>query len=266
MMSLRELQEQFQAYVLKGDQQIANRIVEPSNMTSQARLHVYRNAYYLRLIEVLAGDFSILEKIMGEAQFAAMAHDYLDAYPSQYFSVRSVGQHLSQFLKENEKCHPAYVELVDLEWALNLALFAKQVPTITMETLAKIPPDDWANLTFTVHPSVHFVSCVYNTAARWQSVNANQGDIAIERLEKPVWIFIYRSGFDASFITLEDSAYELLTAIQQGELFSDFCERMLQYFPEEAVVPYVANHLQQWVRQGIFTAATINLPSVQDDG
>lgn len=53
MKTLKELQEGMQAFVLEKNTDVAEDIIKPENMDSVARLQVYRNAYYLRLIEIL---------------------------------------------------------------------------------------------------------------------------------------------------------------------------------------------------------------------
>ena len=47
----------------------------------------------------------------------------------------------------------------------------------------------------------------------------------------------------------------LIQAIVNGEIFSDLCEKMLEYFDEEAVVPWIADALQMWITDGIFSGA-----------
>ncbi len=77
------------------------------------RLGIYAEAYLLRLVEILNADFPKLRVLMGKSKFEKMAHDYLAAYPSQYFSVRYLGSHLSKFLSNTTpyrdqprlKCH-----------------------------------------------------------------------------------------------------------------------------------------------------------------
>src|SRR3990167_9902610 len=130
---LRNLQEALQAYVIENDLRVAGNIVTPVNMSVRDRLHVYRNAYYLRLTEVLENDFPVLCEIMGEEPFAALAQDYLDAYPSHHFSVQKVGRHLPKFLKNTTDCDPCYAELAAFEWAIQMALSAKDEPALTLE-------------------------------------------------------------------------------------------------------------------------------------
>jgi len=253
MTTLRDIQEGMQDYVLKNDLSVSDEIIKPDNMEVAGRLDVYRNAYYLRLIEILEDDFSVLSTVIGEDAFDSMIRDYLDAFPSHHFSVRTVGRHLVKFLKNTEGCHPAYAELAEFEWAIVQASFAKDAELLTMETLAKIPHEEWASMTLTLHPSVQIVKCAYNTMERWQSVNEELGDIDAEQLAEPRYHLIWQRDNEAYYCALEAEQSYLIHAIGKGENFGDLCETMLSHFSEEEVVQWVASTFQTWVAEGVFT-------------
>lgn len=253
MANLREIQEGLQAYVLEKDLVIQSEIVKPTNMEVERRLHIYRNAYYIRLVEVLEEDFGVLKKIVGEKAFDAMMRAYLDAYPSHHFSVRSVGRHVAKFLKNTPGCDPSYAELAEFEWALNKVLFAKDAASLTMQKLAEIPPEQWSQMHLVLHPSVQTLRCLYNTSERWQSVNENGVDIPAILEEQPLHHLIWQQDYEPYFYIITLEQYSLIKAIEQGVSFESLCEMMLEHFTEENVVPWVAGTLQEWVQEGIFS-------------
>ena len=64
----------------------------------QTLLGVYRDAYALRLIEVLTNDYPGLLAMTGPADFDRMARAYIAAHPSHHPSVRWFGARLADFL------------------------------------------------------------------------------------------------------------------------------------------------------------------------
>lgn len=253
MMTLKELQESMQDYVLKNDNTIYNEIVTSANFSVINRLSVYQNAYYLRLIEILQNDFTVLYEIMGESAFAALVHDYLNAFPSHHFSVRTVGKYLAKFLKNNSACDSCYSEIAAFEWALNEALVAKDASYLTLEELAKIPPEEWGYMQFKLHPSVRVLQCCYNTMERWQSVNEGEGDIDAIKLAEPCQILIWRHEKEPFYCALKKEQNYLMQSIRNGDNFGVLCENMLDHFNEDEVVPWIAETLQVWVSEGIFS-------------
>lgn len=61
--SLRDLQEQFQDYVISGRGSVKSLIVDAPQISIQQRVDIYREGYYLRLIDILGREFSVLLKL-----------------------------------------------------------------------------------------------------------------------------------------------------------------------------------------------------------
>lgn len=255
MKTLKELQEGMQAFVLEKNTDVAEDIIKPEDMDSVARLQVYRNAYYLRLIEILEGDYTVLYHLMGKEAFDAMACDYLDAFPSHHFSIQHVGKHLAKFLKNTDHIDSSYSELAEFEWAIHEALYAEDAEVLTLEDLSQLPPEEWADMKLSLHPSVKLLTCRFNTMERWQSNNHGEGDIPSEQLPELRCQLIWRHDCEAYFCVLTAEQSYLVHAIAKNESFGDLCETMLKYFDEEEVVQWVANTLQTWLSEGIFRKA-----------
>lgn len=253
MKTLKEIQEGMQAYVLEKDVAIAAEIIKPKNIDATARLHVYRNGYYLRLVEILQRDYAVLYEIMGADAFDAMARDYLDAFPPHHFSVRHVGKYLPKFLKNTKHCDANYCELAEFAWAVHVALYAADAEILALDDLAQLSPEKWTAMKLSLHPSVQLLRCRFNTMERWQSNNHGQGDIPSEPLLEARYHLIWRYEREAYFCALTPEQSYLIHAIATGASFGDLCEAMLQHFSEEEAVQWVANTLQTWLAEGIFS-------------
>ncbi len=253
MPTLRNLQEALQAYVIENDLGVQNEILSPKNMAVVDRLHVYRNAYYLRLVEVLEGDFPALREIVGKEAFSSLVRNYLDAYPSHHFSIRNVGRHLAKFLKNTADCDPCYVELAHFEWAIHQALLERDEAALTLDHLATIPSEQWNEMRLKLHPSVHVLCCRYNTLERWQSIDQEGKDIHPALLSEPLTHLIWRKDREIYFCSITAEQTYLLDGIRKEETFGALCEMMLEHFSESEVIPWVANTLQRWVQEGMLS-------------
>jgi len=253
MKTLKEIQEGMQAFVLERDQAITADVISKPNIAEIDRLSIYRNAYYLRLCEILREDYAVLHNIMGDNAFHAMVQDYLDAFPSHHFSVQQVGKNLAKFLKNTEHCDSSYSELAEFEWAIHEALYARDADVLTLDDLSQLPPEKWAEMKLSLHPSVQLLTCRFNTMERWQSNNQDEGDSPSEQLTEVRCQLIWRHEREAYFYALTAEQSYLIHAIAKGESFGDLCETMLKYFDEEEVVQWVANTLQVWLQEGVFS-------------
>ena len=73
MKRLAAIEARFQDNVLSGNPAIDAEIEGDSEAFRNTRLGIYRNAYRLRLIEVLGNDYEVLRKYLGDELFDAPA-------------------------------------------------------------------------------------------------------------------------------------------------------------------------------------------------
>ncbi len=251
MTSLRELQQQMQAFVLNDDGNIVTEITPPNSMNIEDRLEVYQTAYYLRLIEALEDDYAALYQLLGEDEFEHLIRHYLEATPSNSFTVRTVGAKLADYLEQINA--PAFqIELAQLEWLYCEAECAADAPVLTMADLAKIAPEKWAELKLTLQSAVKLLECEYNTLELWQSLTQQQTSIKSIKHKNPKLIFVWRQEHVTCYASTNEAEAQLIRDIQTGHHFADLCERMLAYYPEDQVVSEVAKILQAWVADGLF--------------
>ncbi|HEU4578256.1 MAG TPA: DNA-binding domain-containing protein [Polyangiaceae bacterium] len=62
------------------------------------RVAIYANGYRLRLLECLRGEFSALQRLLGEPLFARFALDYLTAQPSTSYTLHDLGARFPEHL------------------------------------------------------------------------------------------------------------------------------------------------------------------------
>ena len=165
MTQLAKLQHTFQACVLQPDKLDSTAWVSASGRAApETQLSIYTHAYAARLKEVLANDYPAVLMAIGNDHFNQLADHYIQAHPSQYFSLRDFGRHLpgliSDLVQQDECYHGMHwlCELALFEWTLGQAFDAANVTTYTEQDMAAIPPEAWPELKFTLHPSVNGTS------------------------------------------------------------------------------------------------------------
>lgn len=260
MTSLREIQEYFQAYMLnKDDDRILPHI---SNMSAPAkdRLDIYRNGYYLRLLEVVDKDFPCLKTICGEELLHEWGREYIQAYPSDHYSVCYFNRNFTQFLRETKR-EAFYAEVAEFEWALTRVLDAADAKPITMQDLAAIPGDSWPYLQFGLHPSIEIHDFHYNVAQICYAIMFEEE--LPERIysEKSIPWMIWRFDCNSYFESVNEQQLYMLHAIQQRRNFSEICEGLCQWFTEEEVAQFAVGTLQFWIQKEIIAEAYVQ-PSV----
>ncbi len=105
-------------------------ILNQPPISVQQRFDIYQNAYSQRILESFEEDFPKIREILDENLFSKLVYEYLQKYPSNYWSLAEVGKNLSQFISSSS-WGTQYEYLADLaqfesHWALHLENITQQ--------------------------------------------------------------------------------------------------------------------------------------------
>lgn len=252
---LRELQEQLQAHLLSGDDRIARRIVATPQVNASTRLGIYADAYRLRLLEALRTDFPALHTLAGDEEFERIGRAYIDAHPSGHFSIRYFGAQLAAFLQTDEVWRnvPVFAEMAAFEWALGLSFDAADSPSVGVEDMAVIPPQDWGRLRFGLHSSLQRLDLRWNVPVLWRAIDAEQPPQAPVAGEYPQAWLIWRQELRTLFRSLSVAEAWAIDALQKREPFAAMCEGLCEWYDENHAASQAALYLRRWVQDGLVT-------------
>ena len=136
--------------------QVETVIIRSMAQTSIERLSVYANAYYARLLEVMTAEFPGLVHALGNDLFQEFAFGYLQAYPSQSYTLSELGSCFPEHItntrppKENANEQPDWadflIDLATLERVYNEVFDGPGIENgqlLQAENLKTISPDGW---------------------------------------------------------------------------------------------------------------------------
>lgn len=248
--ALSDLQKKFQARLLAGAREIDSHLNDGGPF-----MKAYDHAYRARLVEILTEDFEGLHTLLGDEQFFATLGEYVDAHPSTTRSVRWLGRHLPDWLRQHAKWngHPEVASMAAFEWMIGLAFDAPDARPIGVENMGTVPPEAWPMLTFTFHPALHTAILDADVSAFYQAVKAETDpDAPPPRYEAPVTWAAWRDP-ETMIVTYRaldtDEAYALAAA-EGGQTFDAICERVADHTEADEAAVRSAGLLRVWVESG----------------
>ena len=253
MNRLRALQQDFQRYVLAQDGRMHNQVTTTAQVGAEERLGIYANAYRLRLLEALATDFPGLHTLVGDEEFDRLGRAYIDAHPSQHFSLRWYGHEVAAFLRAALPYadHPVLAEMAEFEWAMSLAFDAQDSALVTVEDMLALPPEAWASLGLLSHAAVRRVNLHWNVPVFWKSVQAEQDPAPPEQAEFPLGWVLWRQALNTYFRSLTVDEAWALDALLAGTRFPDLCQGLCEWIDEDHAPAHAAGMLKRWVQDGM---------------
>lgn len=255
MVTLRQLQNDFQAYLLARDDRLHGQIVGDVRVSAEERLGIYADAYRLRLLEALSTDYPGLHTVAGDDEFDALGRAYIDACPSHHFSLRWFGDRLSEFLRTTEPYsrYPVFAEMAAFEWAMSDAFDSPDSATTRIADMAAIPATDWPGLTFTPHASLRRLDLRWNVPAIRKAHDSEQEPPALAENEFPVAWIVWRQELATYYRSLEVDEAWALDALRRGENFAALCEGLTEWIDAQHVAVHVAGLLKRWISDGLIT-------------
>lgn len=259
-LNLKDFQDRFQRAILDGDDTILNDIPDGPRETKTNLLGIYRDAYGLRLVEVIGNDHEMLRAYAGEERFQRLARAYIAACPSHHPNARWFSRRLPDFLRDHEPFakQPVLADLAALERALNDAFDGPDAPVLGLADLTAIPPELWSQLTFKCHPTARCLDVTTNTADIWTALKAETPLPQAECSAAPKRILVWRHDTTAMFRVLGDEEAMMWAETLKGARFGELCEMLATYDDPAGAPGRAAAFLKSWLEAGLLTEATVS--------
>ncbi len=256
MRDLQTLQNDFQNYLLDKVTAITTAVINVEPVSAITRLNVYRDGYYLRLLEALGQDYEVLRALIGDDEFDQVARDYIREYPSHFRSIRWYGKEFSTFLKQktDERC---LIEMAQFEWLLTESFDAADSPVITMENMAAIPPKKWPKMRFMLHPSLRQLDLFTNVVPIWQSYKEKEIFLSPQETDASAPWIIWRKQYDIHFCSLSPAENFMLQTIMAGSPFKMLCAGLCEWVEEENAAMQAALFLKRLMLDELIVSVTI---------
>lgn len=122
---LREIQNLIQMSVQSRSlpQDLVHVIVEKSPINIKQRLHIYQDAYTIRLKESLRDDFPRIEQALHVELFDNLVDTFIKSTPSKY---PNLAEYSALFLNYVEQKNPELLSLVYLDWYEILSMHVQE--------------------------------------------------------------------------------------------------------------------------------------------
>jgi hypothetical protein len=267
MSHLAKIQTDFQAYLYDCDKGAAfkSQIIDDAKVGAKKRLSIYYDAYRFRIIEALATAYPKLHVMLGDDLFDQTARSYIDQFPSTYRNMRWVGGNMQTHLKNTLPQHPIAAEMAAFEWALGLAFDAEDAPILTLQDLAAVPPEAWADLKFSFHPSLQVLSLQWNVVQIWNALEKEEPPPSIANTDEPSLVWRQGSnlgsdlerGLNSHFRSLDAAEYAALQLAISGASFGALCEKLQENASEEEATMQAAHYLAGWLNEGLISTTQI---------
>jgi hypothetical protein len=201
-------------------------------MPAERRLDVYRNNVHLSLREALAANFPIVQQLVGEAFFSAVAQVFLKTHLPDQAGLIGFGKAFPDFLEGFEPAQslPYLPDVARFEWAWICTAKSADAVTLKPDRLGRVTPDRIADLQFILHPSCRFVSSQFPVVSLWNRSVAREDLAGLSFENNGENVVLFRPHFDVLQRSLGLGGLAFLKALGEGLALGGAAERAATYY------------------------------------
>ena len=212
------------------------------------RFALYRGNLVATWSKTLAGAYPVLQALVGEEFFAALARAYGMANPSQDNDLNRFGASFAGFLDtfEHVAGYPYFGDMARLEWALHCAHYAADAPALDPARLAALGPAQFETLRVTLAPACALHASPWATVALWQAHQPG-GPAFPEELHAASLAVVARPLWKTELAALTPAAHAALACLAGGATMGAALDTAFELDDDFDV----GTHLRQWLELGL---------------
>jgi hypothetical protein len=223
----------FARALLDSEQPIPGGITAHNAATPTRRFAVYRNNVVAGLVGALKSRFPVIEKIVGEEFFGAMARAFVVERPPRTPLLATYGDEFAAFIAAFEPARElAYLaDVARLEAARTRAYHAADVTPVDASQFAALDPDAVGRIRIDLHPSTEIVRSPHPIVTIW-AMNSGEQELApIENWDCEDALVV-RPHLDVEVRMLPPGSAAFLLALAGGHSLGEAAEATLVDCPK----------------------------------
>ncbi|MEZ8143626.1 DUF2063 domain-containing protein [Enterovibrio norvegicus FF-33] len=213
-----------------------------------ALLQVYRNNFVMTLTECLGVAYPVVNALVGEECFAAIARQHVLTTPMNNACADRYGEGFDKTMTSLPniiEAVPYLADIATLEWHIQTVSQA----TITkmpfpVEALALVTPEDFGNIQLQVSPTAKVMQSHFAICSIWQAIT-HHDEAALQSLD-PL-------NSEATLVQRRHNTLEITLLDAEEATLIVACEQS----PFGNIAPHLLQHVASAMQRGVFTDFTL---------
>ncbi len=226
-------------------------VLGDERLSAEARVDIYANMYFYRLLDALKEDFPATLAVLGPDNFHNLVTGYLLEYPPTEPSLYYCGQHLAAYLRDHplREGAPFIADLAAVERAVVEVFHGPDAAALETDSLRAIAPADWPAIRFGLQPSAQMLALDWRVSELLRAVEERRESSPANRGSHR--ILVWRRDARVLYRELDQAETEALEAVSRGAIFAEICEVVAAEGGEQDPVAAMNRMLARWLADGL---------------
>ena len=241
---------------LAGERELSARgldtiVLGDDRLSSEARVDIYANMYFYRILDALKEDFPVTRAVVGDDHFHNVVTGYLIEYPPTQPSLYYCGRYLAEYLRGHpiRERAPFVADVAALERAIVEAFQGRDATALTADALRAIAPEDWPAMKLSVQPSAQTLPLEWRVSELVRAVEEDKQWQPAER--GAVKVIVWRRDMHVFHREIEQIEADALEAVARGATFAEICDVVASHSEIADPVAEMNRMLARWLSDGL---------------
>jgi Putative DNA-binding domain len=226
-------------------------VLGDERLSAEARVDIYANMYFYRLLDALKEDFPATLAVLGADNFHNLVTGYLLEYPPTEPSLYYCGRHLAAYLRDHplREGAPFVAGLAAVERAVVEVFHGPDATALEPDSLRAIAPADWPAMKLKIQPSAQILALDWRVSELLRAVEENREWTPADRDSHKT--LVWRRDARVLYRELDQAEADALAAVSRGATFAEICEVVAADGGEQDPVAAMNRMLARWLADGL---------------
>jgi hypothetical protein len=224
-------------------------------LSAEARVDIYANMYFYRLLEVLKEDYPATLAVLGEANFHNLITAYLIEHRPSEPSVLAAGKFLPDFLREHplRADFPFVADLAMLECAVTEVFCAPDAGLLEAAEMNALQAEQWGAVKMRRIPASAILRAEWRAAEVLRAVEEKR-DWNPPGRERNL-ILVWRRNSRVSYRETGSNEAAALRMLARTTKFAKVCEVLARDLAPDDAAQAIRDTFTRWLAEGLVTRA-----------
>jgi hypothetical protein len=229
-------------------------VLGDERLSAEARVDIYANMYFYRLLDALKEDFPATLAVLGADNFHNLVTGYLLEYPPTEPSLYYCGQHIAAYLRDHplREGAPFIADLAAVERAVVEVFHGPDAAALEPDSLRAIAPADWPAMKLGIQPSARMFALDWSVSELLRAVEEQREWTPADRGSHK--ILVWRRDARVLYRELDEAEADALEVVSRGATFAEICEVVASDGREQDPVAAMNQMLARWLSDGLLVS------------
>jgi hypothetical protein len=229
-------------------------VLGDERLSSEARVDIYANMYFYRILDALKEDFPATLAVLGDENFHNLVTGYILEHPPTEPSITHCGSHLADYLRDQpmREGTPFIADLAKLERATVEVFLGPDAPTLDPDALRAVAVEDWPAMKLKIQPAAQILALDWRISELLRAVEEDRPWEPAAR--GAVRVLVWRRDARAFYRDLEIAEADALKAASRGATFAEICDIVAATTPNQDSIATMNQLLSRWLSDNLLTS------------